>query len=58
MDLIINCVDNTKSLNYIDNQVVWYEKPMIECETLGLKGHSYITIPFKTNTYSDMEHPS
>lgn len=28
MDIIVNAVDNVKARHYIDNQCVWYEKPL------------------------------
>ena len=56
-DIIINAVDNIKARQYIDNQCVWYERPLFESGTLGTKCHSQIILPFKTMTYNDIRDP-
>ncbi len=45
LDFIVNAVDNIKARQYIDQQCVWYEKPLFESGTLGTKCHSQIIIP-------------
>ena len=56
-DLIINAVDNVKARQFIDNQCVWYEKPLFESGTLGTKCHSQIIIPHQTMSYNDITDP-
>ena len=40
LDFVINAVANTKARLYVDNQCVWYEKPLLESCTLGIKANS------------------
>ena len=57
LDFIVNAVDNVKARQYIDQQCVWYEKPLFESGTLGTKCHSQIIIPHYTISYNDIVDP-
>ena len=48
IDVVVCAVDNVKARQYIDNQCVWYEKPLFESGTLGPKGHVQVIVPHKT----------
>ena len=54
---MVNAVDNIKARQYIDNQCVWFEKPLFESGTLGTKCHSQIILPHKTISYNDIRDP-
>jgi ubiquitin-activating enzyme E1 len=57
LNFVVNAVDNIKARQYIDNQCVWYEKPLFESGTLGTKCHSQIIIPHFTQSYNDIIDP-
>ena len=57
LNFIVNAVDNVKARQYIDQQCVWYEKPLFESGTLGTKCHSQIIIPHYTISYNDIIDP-
>lgn len=57
LDFVVNAVDNVKARQYVDNQCVWYEKPLFESGTLGTKCHSQIIIPHHTQSYNDIVDP-
>ena len=57
LNFIVNAVDNVKARQYVDNQCVWYEKPLFESGTLGTKCHSQIIIPHHTQSYNDIIDP-
>ncbi len=50
-------MDNIQARQYIDNQCVWYTKPLFESGTLGTKSHSQIIIPHVTQSYNDIRDP-
>lgn len=54
---MVNAVDNVKARQYIDQQCVWYTKPLFESGTLGTKCHSQIIIPHYTLSYNDIVDP-
>jgi len=41
----------------VDNQCVWFEKPLFESGTLGTKCHSQTILPHHTISYSDIVDP-
>lgn len=57
LDYVVCAVDNVKARQYIDNQCVWYEKPLFESGTLGTKCHSQVIIPHVTQSYNDIVDP-
>lgn len=57
LDYVVCAVDNVKARQYIDNQCVWYERPLFESGTLGTKCHSQIVIPHFTQSYNDIIDP-
>lgn len=57
LDFVVNAVDNVKARQYIDQQCVWYEKPLFESGTLGTKCHSQIIFPHHTISYNDIIDP-
>lgn len=56
-DIIVNAVDNIKARQYIDDQCVWFDKPLFESGTLGTKCHSQVVIPHHTISYNDIRDP-
>lgn len=40
LDFVVNAVDNIKARLYVDARCVWYEKPLLESGTLGIKANS------------------
>lgn len=57
LNFVVNAVDNVKARQYVDQQCVWYEKPLFESGTLGTKCHSQIIIPHHTLSYTDIVDP-
>ena len=57
LDFVVNAVDNIKARHYVDQQCVWYEKPLLESGTLGAKANSQMIIPHKTQCYGDSNDP-
>ena len=49
----MNAVDNIKAKHYVDAQCVWYEKPLLESGTLGMKANTQMVVPHKTLCYGD-----
>lgn len=54
---IVYAVDSVDARKYIDTKAVLYGKCALDSGTLGIKGHSQIIVPYKTDTYND-EAPS
>jgi len=52
-DGICNALDNMEARFYVDDQVVKYEKPLLESGTMGPAGNVDPVVPFKTQTYRD-----
>ena len=48
LNFVVNAVDNIKARLYVDQQCVWYEKPLLESGTLGTKANSQMIVPHKT----------
>ena len=57
LDYVVNAVDNIKARLYVDQQCVWYEKPLLESGTLGTKANSQMIVPHKTQAYGDSQDP-
>jgi len=57
LDFVVNAVDNIKARLYVDQQCVWYEKPLLESGTLGTKANSQMVVPHKTLCYGDSQDP-
>jgi len=57
LDYIVNAVDNIKARLYVDQQCVWYTKPLLESGTLGTKANSQMIVPHKTQCYGDSQDP-
>ena len=53
MDFITNALDNVKARRYVDGRCVFFEKPLLESGTLGVKCNSMVILPFLTESYSD-----
>ena len=56
-DFIINAVDNVKARKYIDSQVTWHNKILIDSGTLGTKAHVQLIVPHVTSCYNDTNDP-
>eukprot|EP00056_Hartaetosiga_gracilis_P012248 m.194705 g.194705 ORF g.194705 m.194705 type:complete len:1260 (-) comp13661_c0_seq1:157-3936(-) len=53
LDLVCNALDNMKAREYVDNQCVLYEKPLLESGTMGTGANVDVIIPHVTTSYSD-----
>ena len=58
IDYVVTAVDNVNARIFLNSRCIFYEKVMLECETLGTKCHSEVIIPHKTQTYSDLKQPT
>ena len=57
IDFVTAAVNNVKSLLYLDNKCVWYEKPSLFSSTLGAKANAQVIIPHKTQNYTEPTKP-
>lgn len=55
LDCVANALDNIKARKYVDLRCVKNMKPLVESGTLGAKGHIQTIVPFKTETYGDVQ---
>lgn len=53
LSFVIPAVDNVKARAYIDQQCVFYEKPLIDSGTLGTKCNVVTVVPHLTQSYDD-----
>jgi len=53
LDAVICALDYRFSKNFVNNQSLWYEKPMICCAAHSLKCASQITLPKVTEGYTE-----
>lgn len=51
IDMIVNALDNVNARNYMDQQAINYNLPLLESGTLGLKGNVQVVIPGLTESY-------
>lgn len=51
INLIVNALDNVHARNYMDQQAINYNLPLLESGTLGLKGNVQVIIPNLTESY-------
>jgi ubiquitin-activating enzyme E1 len=51
INLIVNALDNIHARNYMDQQAINYNLPLLESGTLGLKGNVQVVIPNLTESY-------
>ena len=51
LDVVINALDNVKARLYVDQQCVFYGKPLLESGTLGTKCNTQMVIPHLTENY-------
>ena len=51
IDVIVNALDNVHARNYMDQQAINYNLPLLESGTLGLKGNVQVVIPDLTESY-------
>ncbi|KAI0053041.1 ubiquitin activating enzyme [Auriscalpium vulgare] len=57
IDGVTNALDNIKARLYMDQRVVFYEKPLLESGTLGTKGNTQVIIPHVTESYASSQDP-
>jgi len=57
LDFVCTALDNVEARLYVDQQCVFYQKPLMESGTLGTKGHTQIVVPFKTENYGATRDP-
>ncbi len=53
IDAVICALDYRFSKNYVNNQSLWHEKPMICCAAHSLKCASQVTLPKVTEGYTE-----
>jgi ubiquitin-activating enzyme E1 len=56
IDIILNALDNVKARIYMSNIANYYQKPIIDSGTLGLKASIQTIIPNKTKLYSGVDN--
>lgn len=57
LNFVCTALDNVEARLYVDQQCVFYQKPLMESGTLGTKGHTQIVVPFKTENYGATRDP-
>jgi len=53
LDLVCNALDNMKARFYVDEQCVFYEKPLLESGTMGTGANVDVVVPHMTKSYAD-----
>lgn len=56
--IVANALDNIEARRYVDSRCVENKIPMLESGTLSSKGHVQVVIPYKTETYGNMQDPN
>ena len=51
--LVTNALDNVKARLYVDSRAVFYQKPLLESGTLGVKCNVQVIVPHLTESYGD-----
>lgn len=57
LDGVANALDNLQARLYMDNQCVYFKKPLLESGTLGTKGNTQVIIPHLTESYGSSSDP-
>jgi len=57
LDIVTNALDNVEARKYVDNQCIWYGKPLLESGTLGTMANVQVVAPFLTEGYGDSSDP-
>lgn len=57
LDVVVNGLDNIPSRLYVDSKCVWFETPLVESGTLGVKGNVQPIVPHVTESYADSRDP-
>ncbi|PKA67105.1 Ubiquitin-activating enzyme E1 1 [Apostasia shenzhenica] len=57
LDVVISALDNVNARLYIDSQCVYYQKPLLESGTLGIKCSTQMIIPHLTENYGSSRDP-
>lgn len=57
VDGVVNCIDNRDTRVYMDQQCVFYGKPMIDCSMNGTHGSVHVTVPHQTEGYTSEDPP-
>lgn len=55
VDVCVNALDNVAARKYMDQRIVFNERPLLESGTMGPKGHVQVIIPNRTECYSDLQ---
>lgn len=55
--VVLNALDNIPARRYVDEQCVFYKRPLFESGTLGAKANSQVVIPHLTESYSNSADP-
>ncbi|CAF0935485.1 unnamed protein product [Rotaria sordida] len=55
--IIVNALDNIEARRYMDSRCVTNKKPLIESGTMGPKGHTFVVVPYKSESYSNQSDP-
>lgn len=51
LDVVVNALDNVMARLYVDQQCVFYSKPLLESGTLGTKCNTQMVLPHLTENY-------
>jgi ubiquitin-activating enzyme E1 len=55
--VVLNALDNIPARRYVDEQCVFYKRPLFESGTLGAKANSQVVIPHITESYGNSADP-
>ncbi|CAF1097144.1 unnamed protein product [Adineta ricciae] len=55
--IIVNALDNVEARRYMDSRCVTNKRPLIESGTMGPKGHTFVVVPYKSESYSNQNDP-
>ncbi|CAF1222788.1 unnamed protein product [Didymodactylos carnosus] len=55
--IIVNALDNVEARRYMDSLCVKNQRPLLESGTMGSKGHTFIVVPFESESYSSQNDP-
>ncbi|CAF3810848.1 unnamed protein product [Rotaria socialis] len=55
--IIVNALDNIEARRYMDSRCITNKKPLVESGTMGSKGHTFVVVPYKSESYSNQNDP-
>ena len=57
LDVVCTALDNVEARLYVDQQCLFYHKPLLESGTLGTMGNTQIVVPMMTQHYGATRDP-